>query len=244
MSGADQQVQGQQGRADRVRARRHGRRALHPDAEPRPARQQGRRRATKDLSHRTSASAGSRAKTTKKRTAWRATSPRSGRCIRTRWRRQKSAWESAETEGMPDAPAALETVDGLADAVTQNRTALMALTAMRNYDNYTFTHMVNVSILAMAQARALGIDGKAAARIRHVGVDARHRQGAHAEGDSQQARQADRRGVRRSCGGTSSMAPRSCAARRRCRSSRPSSRSSITCGSTARAIRGRRSATR
>ena len=29
----------------------------------------------------------------------------------------------------------------------------------KSYDNYTFTHMVNVSILTMAQARALGIDG-------------------------------------------------------------------------------------
>ena len=63
-------------------------------------------------------------------------------------------WESAGTEGIPDAPAALQTVEGLAEAVTQNRTALMALTAMRSYDNYTFTHMVNVSILTMAQARA------------------------------------------------------------------------------------------
>ena len=36
----------------------------------------------------------------------------------------------------------------------------------------------------------------AAARVRPVGADARHRQGAHAEGDPQQARQADRRRVR------------------------------------------------
>ena len=50
-------------------------------------------------------------------------------------------------------------VDTLAQAVAQNRTALIALTALKNYDNYTFTHMVNVSILTMAQARALGIDG-------------------------------------------------------------------------------------
>jgi putative nucleotidyltransferase with HDIG domain len=78
-------------------------------------------------------------------------------------------WQSAEKEGVPDAPAALQTVDGLADAVTQNRTALMALTAMRNYDNYTFTHMVNVSILTMAQARALGIDGKL---LREFGMSA------------------------------------------------------------------------
>jgi putative nucleotidyltransferase with HDIG domain len=79
------------------------------------------------------------------------------------------AWESAYSEGIPDAPAALQTVEGLADAVTQNRTALMALTAMRSYDNYTFTHMVNVSILAMAQARALGIDGKL---LREFGMSA------------------------------------------------------------------------
>jgi putative nucleotidyltransferase with HDIG domain len=79
------------------------------------------------------------------------------------------AWQSAEVEGIPDAPAALQTVEGLADAVTQNRTALMALTAMRNYDNYTFTHMVNVSILAMAQARALGIDGRL---LREFGLSA------------------------------------------------------------------------
>ena len=78
-------------------------------------------------------------------------------------------YHSTETEGIPDAPAALQTVEGLADAVTQNRTALMALTAMRNYDNYTFTHMVNVSILTMAQARALGIDGRL---LREFGMSA------------------------------------------------------------------------
>ncbi len=79
------------------------------------------------------------------------------------------AWESAETEGRPDAPAALQAVEGLAEAVTQNRTALMALTAMRNYDNYTFTHMVNVSILTMGQARALGIEGRL---LREFGLSA------------------------------------------------------------------------
>jgi putative nucleotidyltransferase with HDIG domain len=72
----------------------------------------------------------------------------------------ETAWDSAAQEGMPDVPAALQTVAGLADAVSQNRSALMALTAMRNYDNYTFTHMVNVSILTMGQARALGIEGR------------------------------------------------------------------------------------
>jgi putative nucleotidyltransferase with HDIG domain len=50
-------------------------------------------------------------------------------------------------------------IDSLAQAVAQNRTALLALTALKNYDNYTFTHMVNVSILTMGQARGLGVDG-------------------------------------------------------------------------------------
>jgi putative nucleotidyltransferase with HDIG domain len=68
-------------------------------------------------------------------------------------------WESAATEGRPDAGAARTMVESLAQAVAQNRTALLALTALKDYDNYTFTHMVNVSILTMGQARGLGIDG-------------------------------------------------------------------------------------
>jgi putative nucleotidyltransferase with HDIG domain len=68
-------------------------------------------------------------------------------------------WESARTEGIPDAHVARGMVDNLAQAVAQNRTALLALTALKNYDNYTFTHMVNVSLLTMGQARGLGIDG-------------------------------------------------------------------------------------
>ena len=81
----------------------------------------------------------------------------------------EAVWETALAEGAPDIPAALNTVEGLAEAVTENRTALVALTAMRNYDNYTFTHMVNVSILTMGQARALGIEGQL---LREFGLSA------------------------------------------------------------------------
>src|SRR6478609_9002580 len=81
----------------------------------------------------------------------------------------EAIWESVATEGQPNLPAALQAVEGLADAVTENRTALVALTAMRNYDNYTFTHMVNVSILTMGQARALGVDGRL---LREFGLSA------------------------------------------------------------------------
>ena len=78
-------------------------------------------------------------------------------------------WDSAQTEGKPDANAGRGIVDSLAQAVAQNRTALLALTALKNYDNYTFTHMVNVSILTMGQARGLSIDG---ALLREFGLAA------------------------------------------------------------------------
>jgi putative nucleotidyltransferase with HDIG domain len=81
----------------------------------------------------------------------------------------EAMWDATATEGMPDVESSRRVVDGLADAVTQNRTALVALTAMKNYDNYTFTHMVNVSILTMAQARALGIEGRL---LREFGLSA------------------------------------------------------------------------
>jgi putative nucleotidyltransferase with HDIG domain len=71
----------------------------------------------------------------------------------------ETVWESAKQEGQPDPTAARTMIDGLAQAVSQNRTALLALATLKDYDNYTFTHMVNVSILTMGQARALGIDG-------------------------------------------------------------------------------------
>ena len=71
----------------------------------------------------------------------------------------ESLWQAAQAGDQPDTGAARKIIDGLARMVTQDRTSLMALTTLKKYDNYTFTHMVNVSALAMAQARALNIDG-------------------------------------------------------------------------------------
>jgi putative nucleotidyltransferase with HDIG domain len=81
----------------------------------------------------------------------------------------EAVWGGAQTESQPDAKMARTMIDGLAQAVSQNRTALLALTTLKDYDNYTFTHMVNVSILTMGQARALGIDG---ALLREFGLAA------------------------------------------------------------------------
>ena len=71
----------------------------------------------------------------------------------------ETLWQAAKAGDQPDPGAARKIIDGLARLVTQDRTSLMALTALKKYDNYTFTHMVNVSALAMAQARALNIEG-------------------------------------------------------------------------------------
>jgi putative nucleotidyltransferase with HDIG domain len=71
----------------------------------------------------------------------------------------RTVWENSGHDGVAKAAEVRTVVDELAQVVSQNRTALVALTDMRAADDYTFTHMVNVSILTMVQARGLGIDG-------------------------------------------------------------------------------------
>jgi len=71
----------------------------------------------------------------------------------------EALWEQTRAEGVVDPAAATAIVEGLASAVGQNRRAMMALTALCRYDDYTFTHLVNVSVLTMAQARSVGIEG-------------------------------------------------------------------------------------
>lgn len=71
----------------------------------------------------------------------------------------ETLWLAAKAGDKPDPNAARRTIDSLARLVAQDRTSLMALTALKRYDNYTFTHMVNVSVLAMAQARSLNLEG-------------------------------------------------------------------------------------
>jgi putative nucleotidyltransferase with HDIG domain len=71
----------------------------------------------------------------------------------------ETLWDQAKAGDKPDPGTARKIIDSLANIVNQDRTSLMALTALKKYDNYTFTHMVNVAALAMAQARALNLEG-------------------------------------------------------------------------------------
>jgi putative nucleotidyltransferase with HDIG domain len=71
----------------------------------------------------------------------------------------ETLWQAAKAGDKPDPNSARKIIDSLAKMVSQDRTSLMALTAVKRYDNYTFTHMVNVSVIAMAQARSLNLEG-------------------------------------------------------------------------------------
>ena len=71
----------------------------------------------------------------------------------------ETLWDQAKSGDKPDPETARKIIDSLANIVNQDRTSLMALTALKKYDNYTFTHMVNVAALSMAQARALNLEG-------------------------------------------------------------------------------------
>jgi len=71
----------------------------------------------------------------------------------------ENLWDQAKAGDKPDPNAARKIIESLAKVVTQDRTSLMALTALKKYDNYTFTHMVNVSVLAMSQAKSLNLEG-------------------------------------------------------------------------------------
>jgi hypothetical protein len=150
-------------------------------------------------------------------------------------------WQQAKAGDKPDPNAARTIIDSLAKLVGGDRTSLLALTALKRYDNYTFTHMVNVSVLAMAQARSLNMEG---ALLREFGFAALM----HDIGKVQTPQEVlnnpgklskEEFDITTSCSATSSTARTSCAARPRCRRSRPSWPSSTTCARICPAIRPR-----
>ena len=71
----------------------------------------------------------------------------------------QSIWAAAKAGDQPAPADARGIIEGLSRLVYQDRTSLLALTALKRHDNYTFTHMVNVAALSMAMARSLDVDG-------------------------------------------------------------------------------------
>jgi HD-GYP domain-containing protein (c-di-GMP phosphodiesterase class II) len=62
-----------------------------------------------------------------------------------------------------------EMVQGFLQGMLRNVNPLRMLASLKSTDEYTFTHAINVCILTMAQAEALGIDGRL---LRDIGVAA------------------------------------------------------------------------
>ena len=71
----------------------------------------------------------------------------------------ETIWAATKAGEQPDPADARGIIDSLSRLVYQDRTSLLALTALKRHDNYTFTHMVNVAALSMAMARSLALEG-------------------------------------------------------------------------------------
>jgi len=71
----------------------------------------------------------------------------------------ETIWSAAKAGDQPNPADAKGIIDSLSKLVYQDRTSLLALTALKRHDNYTFTHMVNVAALSMAMARSLELEG-------------------------------------------------------------------------------------
>ncbi len=71
----------------------------------------------------------------------------------------ETIWSAAKAGDQPNPADARGIIDSLSKLVYQDRTSLLALTALKRHDNYTFTHMVNVAALSMAMARSLELEG-------------------------------------------------------------------------------------
>ena len=64
--------------------------------------------------------------------------------------------EAAKT-GNVDYDASADLVKEVLDSVTRNHDALISLTKLRSFDEYTFTHCINVAVLATAFGRFMGL---------------------------------------------------------------------------------------
>ena len=86
-------------------------------------------------------------------------------------------------------------VQGIVDQILNEETSLIGLTTIRDYDEYTFTHSVNVCIFSVALGKRLGFNKLQLYDLGHGRAVPRHRQVARAGRDPQQDERAQRRRV-------------------------------------------------
>lgn len=68
---------------------------------------------------------------------------------------------------IPNSAPVLRVVDRMVGITMQDPSALIGLTMIKDYDNYTFNHCINVGVLAMALGAASGMDQHA---VRTLGI--------------------------------------------------------------------------
>jgi HD-GYP domain-containing protein (c-di-GMP phosphodiesterase class II) len=64
---------------------------------------------------------------------------------------------SVRIGGSPNIKKIKRVVQGIVDQILSEETSLIGLTTIRDYDEYTFTHSVNVCIFAVALGKRLGL---------------------------------------------------------------------------------------
>ena len=68
---------------------------------------------------------------------------------------------------IPSSDRAVQIIDDMRDIILTDESALLGLTLLKNYDEYTFVHSVNVAILCLAFGKHLGLEGEV---LRRIGV--------------------------------------------------------------------------
>src|SRR5438477_4004202 len=64
---------------------------------------------------------------------------------------------SVRMGGSPNMKKLKRVVQGIVDQILNEETSLVGLTTIRDYDEYTFTHSVNVCIFSVALGKRLGL---------------------------------------------------------------------------------------
>lgn len=66
---------------------------------------------------------------------------------------------------IPSSERAVQVIDTMRDLILTDESALLGLTLLKKYDEYTYAHSVNVAIFCLAFGKQLGLEGAALRRV-------------------------------------------------------------------------------
>jgi len=66
---------------------------------------------------------------------------------------------------VPSSEKAVRVIDSMRDIILTDESALLGLTMLKSYDEYTYTHSVNVAIFCLSLGKQLGLEGDALRRV-------------------------------------------------------------------------------